>query len=322
MTTAKKVISIAEKYLGENGSRFWAAYPLPKGTDWCCAFQWYIFKQAGASKLFYNGQKTAWVPTIQTWLKYTCKKIAMKDSKAGDIVIFNWEGKGPNTERGKRNHIGICYKAGTSSTVYTIEGNTGGGNNPNISKVMKRNRNAAFVYGIYRPKYSAVKHSNAWRLRVAAKKIVAYMDKHNFKYKKSWQDNSLSWSKNGAKKRKTTNCSTMVCYALQKKGFIKKGEYFWINGDNIVCKGGLTIAKLKKIATISHPHKSPKNAKLHKGDIVGYKNNAHTMIFAGFNKDGDPTWYSTGGTADIKSGKAHVKKSYNKKRIDTIIRLK
>lgn len=172
-------------------------------------------------------------------------------------------------------------------------------------------------------KYIGVKpfeHSTAWYLRVAAKKITAYMKKHKFKYKASWLDNSLTWK--GAKKRKTTNCSTMVCYALQEIGVLKEGQYFWINGDKITCKGGLTLAKLKKVATIKHTAHSPKYAHLKKGDICGYKNNAHTQIFAGFNKAGNPTWYSTGSDADIRSGKAHVKKSYNHKLIYTIIRLK
>ena len=182
----------------------------------------------------------------------------------------------------------------------------------------------ALAYGIL--KYIGVKpvvHTNAWKLRVGAKKITAYMKKHNFKYKASWKDNALSWT--AAKKRKhpTTNCSTMVSYALQKKGFLKPGEYFWINGDNIVCKGGLTIEKLKKIATISHPHKPPKTAGLKKGDIVGFGSpyNAHTMIFAGF-KNGKPTWYSTGSTTEIGKGGAHVKKTYTGRPISTIIRLK
>ena len=163
-------------------------------------------------------------------------------------------------------------------------------------------------------------HTNAWRLRSAAKKITAYMKKHNFKYKASWKDNSLTWA--GAKKKKTTNCSTMVSYALQKIGKLEPGEYFWINGNNIVCKGGLTQKKLEKIATILHPNKSPKNFKMKKGDICGYANNAHTQIYEGKTKAGNPKWYSTGGADDIKKGKAHVKSSYNDKKISTIIRLK
>lgn len=179
--------------------------------------------------------------------------------------------------------------------------------------------------GVAKPKKK--KHSSAWYLRVGARKIAAYMKRHNFKYKASWKDNSLSWQ--GAKKKKTTNCSTFVCYALQKKGFLKDGQYFWINGNNITCKGGLTLEKLKKIATITHPHTIPKLAHLKKGDICGYggyegskKINAHTMIFAGFNSKGVPTWYSTGSTTEIEKGVAHVKKTYTRREISTIIRLK
>lgn len=155
MITGKDIVSEATKYLGEGGARFWKDYPLPKGQDWCCACVWDIFRLAGASKLFYDGKKTAYVPTITVWLQGHCKKIAMKNSKPGDIVIFNWEGKGPNTERGSRNHIGICYKSGNSSYVYTIEGNTGGtGVTPALnSSVKKRQRAAKYVYGIYRPNY-------------------------------------------------------------------------------------------------------------------------------------------------------------------------
>ena len=314
--TGAKIIEIAEKYLGDDGKKFWNDYGLPAGSHWCCAFVWDIFRMAGASGLFFNGQKTAYVPTAQIWLHANCKKISMKNAKPGDIVVFTWSGNGYDQEIGSRDHIGFIRQKGTSKLCYTVEGNTGG-SIPYKSKVMNRTREAKYIFGIYRPAYT---HSNAWKLRRSAKKVVAYMKRHGFKYKGSWKDNSLTWA--GAKKKKTTNCSTMVCYALQKAGFLKPGQYFWINGDNIVCKGGLTPKKLKKIAKILHPHKSPKNAHLHKGDICGYHNNAHTQIFAGFNKDRDPMWYSTGGLNDIKSGKAHVKKSYNTKRIDTIIRLK
>ena len=313
--TGAKIIGIAEKYLGDSGRKFWNDYGLQAGSHWCCAFVWDIFRIAGASGLFFDGKKTAYVPTAQVWLKANCKKISMEKAKPGDIVVFTWSGNGYDREIGSRDHIGFIREKGTSKLCYTIEGNTGAAT-PTRSKVMNRIREAKYIYGIYRPKYQ---HSNAWRLRKSAKKVVEYMKKHNFKYKASWKDNSLTWS--GSKKRRSTNCSTMVCYALQRIGLLKSGQYFWINGDHITCKGGLTLKRLKKIAKITHPHKSPKNAHLHKGDICGYHNNAHTQIFAGFNKNGDPLWYSTGGAGDIKSGKAHVKKSYNSKRIDTIIRL-
>lgn len=176
------------------------------------------------------------------------------------------------------------------------------------------------LIGVTKPKKK--KHTNAWRLRKSAKVVTKYMAEHNFKYKASWTDNAMSWK--GAKKKKTTNCSDMVSYALQRIGILKEGQIFWINGKKITCKGGLTLDELKKKATILHPNHSPKHAHLHKGDICGYgeNGNAHTMIFAGFNEKGVATWYSTGSTTEIGKGKAHVKKTYSNRVIDTIIRLK
>lgn len=310
----KDIIKVATKYLGCSGTKFWKEYGLYKGAHWCCAFVWYVFKAAGASGLFFDGQKTAYVPTAQAWLKANCRRVKIEDAEAGDIVVFTWQGTGYGRELGSRDHIGLIEKRGNANHIYTIEGNTGA-NSPFNTRVMRRIRDAKYVYGIYRPNY----HSNAWYLRVAAKKITAYMAKHGFKYKGSWKDNALTWA--GAKRRKTTNCSTMVCYALQQAGFLKPGQYFWINGSKVVCKN-MTKKDLKKVAKISHPNKVPKKCHLHKGDIVGYENPAHTQIFAGWTKKGNPKWYSTGGNPDIKKGGAHVKKTYNNKKIATIIRLK
>lgn len=311
----KDIIKVAQKYKGASGTKFWKDYGLPKGSHWCCAFVWDIFRIAGVSGLFFDGKKTAYVPTAQAWLKAYCKKVSMTAARPGDIVVFTWQGTGYNRELGSRDHIGFIEKRGNENHCYTLEGNTGA-SSPSQTRVMSRIRDAKYIYGIYRPSY----HTNAWYLRVKAKKITAYMDKHNFKYVASWTKNAVTWA--GAKKRKTTNCSTMVCYALQQAGFIRPGEYFWINGNKIVCKNGLTKKELKKIAVIKHPHKSPKKAKLKKGDICGYKNPAHTQIFAGWTKSGRPKWYSTGSNKDIQKGVAHVKKSYDSKKIDTIIRLK
>ncbi len=145
--TGQKIVNKALKYLGSSGSKFWKDYGLATGTAWCCAFVWDIFRMCGASKLFCNGQKTAYVPTAQQWLRSNCKHIKMADAKAGDVVIFTWSGNGYNSERGSRDHIGFVRKAGTSSTVYTVEGNTLGG------KVAKRTRSARYIYAIYRPNY-------------------------------------------------------------------------------------------------------------------------------------------------------------------------
>ena len=316
--TGKQIIEKATKYLGYGGTKFWRDYGLPKGSHWCCAFVWDIFRMADASKLFYGGQKTAYVPTATVWLQATCKHIKMEDAKPGDIVVFTWSGKGYNKQRGSRDHIGFIRKAGNAKHAYTIEGNTGA-STPTQTRVMERIREVKHIYGIYRPKY---RHSNAWYLRRSTKKIMNYMERHDFKYRASWRDNAMTWA--GAKKKKTANCSSAISWSFQEAGFLKKGEIFWINGKKIVCQGGLTLKDLKKIATISHPNKTPKKAHLRKGDVVGYGGKSpHTMEFAGWTKSGKPKWYSWS-SSDKRDGKDQpmVKPSYTKRKIETIIRLK
>ena len=145
------------------------------------------------------------------------------------------------------------------------------------------------------------------------------MRAHKFKYEPSWTKNALTWD--GAKKKKTSNCSTMISYALQESGLFDEGMYFWINGDSISYRGKGTKNRLEDIATITHPHKPPQKCRLRKGDIVGYTDNPHTMEFAGWNKNDKPLWYSYG-PSDVGDRQPKVKKSYNDKKIMTLIRIK
>lgn len=154
--TGNEIIKEARKYLGWNGKKFCNDYGMMFGNHWCCAFVWDIFRMAKASKLFYGGQKTAYVPTAQMWLAANCEHVSMKDAKPGDIIVFTWSGNGYNHEHGSRDHIGLIRKKGTASTAFTIEGNTGG-TSPMNSKVMERERALQFVFGIYRPKYETKK---------------------------------------------------------------------------------------------------------------------------------------------------------------------
>ncbi len=144
MATGSQIITKAKSYLGDGGSIFWDAYGSGK-VDWCCIFVWYVMKQCGASDLFCDGEKVAWVPTAQEWLARNCEKISIKNAKAGDIVIMTWSGN-------SRDHIGFAIKPLNDKTLQTIEGNTGS-NYCTTSKVMIQERPASNVYGIYRPKY-------------------------------------------------------------------------------------------------------------------------------------------------------------------------
>lgn len=158
--------------------------------------------------------------------------------------------------------------------------------------------------------------SNATKLRRKAAAVFDVMTKLKFKYKAG--GNATSWAV--AKKKKTSNCATYVSYTLQVMGLLKPGQVFWCNDGKVKTKGFGTMKQLKKIATITHPNKSPKKAGIKKGDICGYSNPPHTQIFAGW-KNGNALWYSFGGS-DVGKKLPRKRGKYNTKKIDTIIRLK
>ena len=143
--SGKLIVDTAEKYIGEKGLFFCNKYGLSYCVKWCCIFVWYIFKDAGASKLFFNGEKVCNCGTAEDWLRRHCKEIKkISDIDEGDIVIYSWDGI-------QRNHIGIV-KGHKGSNVISIEGNTGSGD-PKQSKVMERTRPKKYVFAIYRPNY-------------------------------------------------------------------------------------------------------------------------------------------------------------------------
>lgn len=116
-----------------------SAYP------WCCVFLWWLFKQAGASKLFFDGKKTAYCPTLLAYYKQ--KGQLVSDYKPGDIVFFNFSG-------GKTaQHVGLCT-AWDGTYITTIDGNTGSGNEANGGAVMERKRHKKYIVAVARPKYS------------------------------------------------------------------------------------------------------------------------------------------------------------------------
>lgn len=126
MIFADKIIEIAKAEIGvtespknSNKQKYGKEYGV-NGTAWCCQFVWWVFKHANASPFFYGGGKTAWVPSVRKHYTQKGKWIRRGNGtpKPGDIIIF-----GNRDDSGSGKHIGIVTKV-TSSTVYTIEGNT------------------------------------------------------------------------------------------------------------------------------------------------------------------------------------------------------
>ena len=151
---------------------------------------------------------------------------------------------------------------------------------------------------------SVPKSTKADKLLAALKTNAAKMIKAHVRYSANHACKSLA----SALKNKRTNCATIVSFGLQSIGVLPKGKYSSI---------------IRKKAKIAYPRKPWRTAKLKKGDICGFANKPHTMVYAGKSKHGYPLWYSAGGSdVNAKNYGPKRKKSYEKRKIYVRIRLK
>lgn len=152
--TAEKVLALARAQIGvteqpdgSNRVKYNTAYygreVSGAGYPWCCTFVWWLFRQAGAEKLFYGGGRTAYCPALMSYHK---GQAVSKDYKPGDVVFFNFSGKK------SASHVGVCERW-DGTNITTIDGNTGTGNEANGGAVMRRTRNKKYIVGAYRPNY-------------------------------------------------------------------------------------------------------------------------------------------------------------------------
>ena len=153
--TAEKILKIAKAEIGTKeypknsnkvkyNTEYYGREVSGGAYPWCCVFVWWVFKHAGASKLFFNGKQSASCTTVRDGMK--AQKV--KDPKAGDIVFFNFSGDNTKVE-----HIGIVEFVNADGTVNTIEGNTSTGNDANGGQVMRRIRKRSQIDCFIRPQY-------------------------------------------------------------------------------------------------------------------------------------------------------------------------
>ena len=145
---ARKELGVTEAPAGSNNVKFNQTYygkPV-SGSDyaWCAAFIWWLFQQAGAPELYFDGCKTAYVPTLLGWARR--RGLVVDTPQPGDLVCFDFNGNG------KADHIGICERF-AGNYVTSIDGNTGSGNEANGGCVMRRRRHKKYILAVIRPKY-------------------------------------------------------------------------------------------------------------------------------------------------------------------------
>lgn len=141
MKTNKQVLALALKHVGQGGSRFRKFCGLPSGAAWCNAYVDYVANEGDVESLYFNGKKETYCPHSMEWCKKNLAQIPPYLAMASDIIYFDWE------KNGVPNHIGLVREKKSTSTIYTVEGNTDGG------KVAKKTRNTKYVQAIFRPHY-------------------------------------------------------------------------------------------------------------------------------------------------------------------------
>lgn len=141
MKTNKEVLKLALRHVGQNGARFRKFCGLPSGAAWCNAFVDYVADEGDVSKLYFNGKKETYCPHSIKWCASNLAQVPPYLAMPMDVIYFDWE------KNGIPNHIGFVRKKNTTSSIYTVEGNTDGG------KVATKTRNVKYVQAIYRPHY-------------------------------------------------------------------------------------------------------------------------------------------------------------------------
>lgn len=145
VNVAKGEIGVKESPKNSNKQKYGEEYGV-NGTPWCVQFVWWVFKHAGAASLFYGGKKTAYAPTLMKYYKNK-GQFVNGGYKPGDLLFLDFN------SNGAADHMGIVEKV-SGSKVYTIEGNTGTGNDTNGGAVMRRTRTASNILGAGRPAYT------------------------------------------------------------------------------------------------------------------------------------------------------------------------
>lgn len=159
---AKSQIGVTEDPKGSNNvvynTHYYNRVINNPNYAWCAVFIWDGLRQCGASELYYDGGRTAYVPALVDWARKN--KLVVSNPQPGDIVVFDWD-----TPKGGGDHVAICIDS-TDYTVTTIDGNV-----DDAVKQCIRNRSEVLMF--IRPKYTAA--STSPKCNAETCPIVAYL---------------------------------------------------------------------------------------------------------------------------------------------------
>ena len=140
MMTNEQLLVIAKKHLGQGGARFRKYAGLPAGAAWCNAFVDYVANEGGVKSLYFNGKKETYCPHSIKWCEKNLAQVPLYLAFPMDIIYFDWD------KNGNPNHIGFVRGRKSTSSINTIEGNTG-------NAVRQKTRPAKYVQAVFRPHF-------------------------------------------------------------------------------------------------------------------------------------------------------------------------
>ena len=142
----EKVIAAGMKYIGTTSknnnvvfnTEYYGREVFGADYAWCVVFQWYIFREAGLSKYFFNGAKVASCSAARKYHE-AVGQVVYGDYQRGDLLLFDFSGKKKRTQ-----HIGICLE-NNGKTVKSLDGNTSSKSEDNGGTVNIRERALKYV---------------------------------------------------------------------------------------------------------------------------------------------------------------------------------
>jgi CHAP domain len=128
-----------------------------QGASWCAVFISWCFAQGQASSLIAAKSKFGFIycPDGANWFSKKKQLIQPKNAQPGDVVFFDWEGKG------LADHVGLVIE-NHKTYLTTIEGNTSAegvaGSQQNGGGVYQRKRHIdKTIIAVARPAWPIIK---------------------------------------------------------------------------------------------------------------------------------------------------------------------
>lgn len=154
-------IELAESKVGTDGTWSWSKSGLTKGQAWCAAFIDACAKQVGISGIVIAksvyGAGSIVRQSVASGMGTFYKGPSQGGSatpQAGDLIQFRYTSV--SGDQYEASHIGIV-KQYVNNTIYTIQGNSGGGSNYESTVQLKNySYNYNCISGYYRPNWSLV----------------------------------------------------------------------------------------------------------------------------------------------------------------------